>query len=395
MTPLVDLGPPGPPAHLYVHVPFCSDRCTYCAFATVLDDPRLHGRLVNGLGSELARSGPLATLQTVYLGGGTPSRLAGGHLAQLLASIRAHADVAPDAELTLEANPSDVSPEALRTWADLGVTRISLGVQTFQTTVLQRLGRHHSGDDARKALHVLREWGGSWSADLLVGWAHQTLAAVAADVAELIAASPPHVSVYGLTIEPGTVLAAADARGDVVRTPPALSPDLDDRWSTALIEAGYHRYEISNFALEGFQSVHNRAYWRNADVHALGPGAVSTRGPLRWRNEPDTVRYLDAIEHSRTARISCERLTPGAKLLETLAVGLRTSRGVDTSALDRRFLGWRDRLSDTLDRCVALGLWTLEDGTLRVPDTHRVKVDRLMEELVLSLSGDVYDPFGR
>lgn len=386
---------PEPPAHLYVHVPFCLDRCTYCAFATVSDDPSRHAAFVEALLSEVSRLPPAGPLRTLYVGGGTPSRLPDELLARLLAGIRERVALHDGAEVTLEANPSDVDPERLAAWHDLGVTRVSLGVQTFRDDVLRRLGRHHDGDDARAALAHLGAWPGTWSADLMVGWGGQTTLDAAADVTSLVAAQPPHVSVYGLTLEPGTPLAASVARGAERIADPELSPALDDAWSSALERCGYDRYEISNFCLEGHRSRHNQAYWRNADVLGVGPGAVSTLGPLRWTNLASTDAYVAAARAGRSLRTSAERLTPGAKLLETLAVGLRTSDGVDMRVLDRRFSGWRPRLDGLIEQCIARGWWAVDDERLVVPRAHRLRVDRLMEELVLPLANALDDPFDR
>lgn len=389
MQPVVDAGPP---AHLYVHVPFCLDRCTYCAFATVSDDPSRHDALVQTLHVEHSGGPATAPLKTLYIGGGTPSRLSDVRLERLVTGLTARSPLDAGAEVTLEANPTDIRPARLEAWRALGITRISLGVQTFRSDVLRRLGRHHDGDDARSALRALEQWPGTWSADLIVGWGGQTVADAVADVESLVAHAPPHVSVYGLTVEPGTPLARTAARdvGD-----PELSPDLDDAWSSTLERHGYHRYETSNFAREGHRSRHNQAYWRNDDVLGLGPGAVSTHGPLRWTNIASTTRYVAGVRTGRSVRASCERLSPGAKLLETLAVGLRTADGVDMRALDRRFSGWRARIADLLAGCVERGWWIVEGDRLRVPDPLRVRVDRLMEELVLPLVDALDDPFDR
>jgi oxygen-independent coproporphyrinogen-3 oxidase len=369
---------------VYVHVPFCRDRCTYCAFPTVRDDPAAHAELIHAILAEAARQPVSSPLQTLYLGGGTPGLLTPGELKRLLSGLEALRPRQADAEVTLEVNPSNVTPERLRDWERLGITRLSLGVQTFQDDVLKRLARLHDAADARAALDTLADaWPGSWSADLLVGWAGQTESALNSDLEELLARRPPHISVYGLTIEPQTPLASMQAAGRTTVVSPEKAARFDSIWADRLQAGGYERYEISNFALSGHRSRHNQVYWANAGYLGLGPGASSSVHPLRWSNFRDLDAYLDAIRTGKTARERAERLDPAGRLLETLAVGLRTLDGLPLSELDRRFgPAWRERVGQSgLDG----GPLRLEAGRLVLSEADRVRVDRVVADLANAL----------
>ncbi len=399
MDRIVDFGPPGPPSSVYVHIPFCRDRCTYCAFATLADDPARHRELVEALELEAARASHaslgIAPLQTLYLGGGTPALLAPALLARLLGSLKDRFGLSPGAEITLEANPTDVDAAALASWHEVGITRLSVGIQTFRDDVLAGFGRHHDGGVARAALQrVAQRWGGDWSADLLVGWLGQQPEDVRDDIEALLGFDPPHVAVYGLTIEPHTVLARLRAAGHAVAAPEASHPDLDRAWSEPLERAGYQRYEVSNHCRDGRRSRHNQVYWANASYVGLGPGASSSVHPHRWSNHRDLDRYLVAVS-GVGPRVSCEIVSPEARLLESLAVGLRTADGLPTVELDRRFTpAWRDALGGSLAELFAAGALLEAGGFLRLPASGMPTVDRLMASVAAAcgrLGGDGRD----
>ncbi|MBM3984360.1 MAG: coproporphyrinogen III oxidase family protein, partial [Planctomycetes bacterium] len=259
MPELRDAGPPAPIGSAYLHVPFCRDRCTYCAFPTVHDAPALHGPLVDALLARAAASPLDGPLRTLYLGGGTPGLLAPGELARLLDGLRRCWPFDQTIEITLESNPVNVTAESMSAWAAAGVTRISVGVQSFDDRALAHLARLHDGADARRALDLLASsWRGSFNADLLVGWNGQTADGLRADLDGLLAFAPPHVSVYGLTVEPRTPLAALQRFGRELVVPAALHPELDAVFAGRLAQAGLQRYEVSNFARAGHASRHNQ-----------------------------------------------------------------------------------------------------------------------------------------
>jgi oxygen-independent coproporphyrinogen III oxidase len=389
---LLDNGPGVALSCLYVHVPFCRERCTYCAFTTVADDPGLHAVLVDALlheGHAHDRDGAFdgGAMHTVYLGGGTPGLLDADALARLISGLRSLAPWAPQAELTLEANPANVTPRSLEAWAALGVNRLSLGIQTFHDDVLHALGRRHDAAMAHHALDLVRRhWPHTWSADLLVGWVGQRRDDLDRDLHELLAHEPPHVSVYGLTIEPATPLERLALRGVNVTAPPSRLPAFDSAWSAALSDAGLERYEVSNFARPGHRSRHNQAYWSNASYLGLGPGASSSLHPWRWVNRADLSGYLHAAATGHGVRSAAERVSPLARLLETLSCGLRTSDGLRLPDLDQRFSpAWRPLLEPSLRPLVASGWMRELPGRLVATDAARVRLDAILRELVADL----------
>lgn len=384
MQTLVDRGPPLPLGHVYLHVPFCTDRCTYCAFATVPEDPRQHAPLVDALLAEWAgrRESP-ASLRTVYLGGGTPGLLAPELLERLLGSLAAEAPGLDRAEITLEVNPANVSRQRLEAWAALGITRLSVGIQTFDDRALAELARRHDGRTARQALDLLAEhWPGTWSADLLVGWRDQGLAQLDGDLDTLLARRPPHVSVYGLTIEPRTALASQAAHGARVLADPDDDALRDERWVARLQAAGLARYEVSNFARPGHESRHNQAYWENLEYLGLGPGAASSIGHLRWSNLTSTREYLRRAPRHRPLRERVERLTPSQRLLETLATGLRTAKGVSKHLLGDRFgRCWSHHLESHLSEILSKGSLVDSNDSLFIAADHRSRTDAILSDL--------------
>lgn len=380
VTSLLDRGPKTAPRSLYVHVPFCTDRCTYCAFATIADRPTLHRDLVNALLHEFGRFPALEEqLETVYLGGGTPGLLPIGLLNHLLEAIRGRSRLEPGAEVTLEVNPANVSKSALFAWSELGITRLSIGLQTFDDVALARFGRHHDGDAGRAALDLIAEhWQGPWSADLLVGFKGQTSQGLTLDLDQLLMRSAPHISVYGLTIEPGTPLHKQAQQGKSVRLEETYLDSFDILWSSYLHGNGYERYEVSNFALPGARSRHNQVYWRNEDYLGIGPGASSSVHPLRWSNIRDTKQYLEQISGDRDTRQRVERLEPSDRLLESLGVGLRARDGLDAGELNRRFGDhWRVVLAPGIEHLTHQRLLEEVDGNLRIPPTALTRADSI------------------
>lgn len=387
MPTLSDRGPQGPLSNLYVHIPYCRDRCTYCAFATVLDRPDEHDALLSALLAELRRHELPSPLDTLYIGGGTPGLFSPSRLARLVDGVSEQVALTDKAEITLEVNPLNVSADSLTAWHDLGITRLSVGVQTFESEALRQLARHHDGDDARRALKLLAErWTHSWSADLLVGWQNQTPRQVRDDTRQLLHFHPPHVSVYGLTIEPGTPLQALQAKGRTVTADPELAPHFDTLWSELLSAAGLERYEVSNFAQPGHDSRHNASYWRNDAYLGLGPGASSSVGQLRWSNTPQVPRYLEALAGGQTTRQRVERLDPMARLIECLAVGLRTQQGVSVPRLDQRFTpAWRDEIIEALQSLEQDSFLEVSKSYIKITPENLVLADNITSSLIRML----------
>jgi oxygen-independent coproporphyrinogen-3 oxidase len=336
---------------VYLHVPFCERICPYCDFAVVAARPlsaRREQRYLAALLRELeARRAAFAgrSLASLYLGGGTPSLLRPESVAELILAVRSVFASQPRVEVTLEVNPSTLERARLPGFRAAGVTRLSLGVQSFDDTVLRRLGRAHRGEEARATLAACRETGfDALSLDLIFAAPGQTLAGFERDLDEAIGFRPDHVSAYELTIEPGTPFAAAAARGRLERPDEERVLAMQELAEARLRGAGLRRYEISNYARPGFEAVHNRRYWERRPVLGLGVGAFSTdpAGPeapygLRRANRRGLDAYLECVEAGVSAEAGPpERLDAATARGEAIFLGLR-SGGVDAARFQGEF----------------------------------------------------------
>lgn len=319
--------------HAYVHVPFCSRRCSYCDFSiavrrdvpaaafarSIADEVRLRG---------LGRVQP--ALDTLYLGGGTPSRLGGEGVRQLVEGLQARFPLAAGAEVTLEANPEDVTAAAVSAWREAGVNRVSLGVQSFDPGVLAWMHRVHTAEQARAAVAVLRDNGiDAVSLDLIYALPAAVPRDWERDLAAAIELAPHHLSCYGLTIEPSTPLSRWQARGQVA----AAAEDAHEHdFLTAherLGAAGYVHYEVSNFALPGRRAVHNVAYWTGAPYLGLGPSAHGFDGATRRWNLRGFAAWERRLGEGCDPVEGTETLDAEQRLIEETYLGLRTDRGVE------------------------------------------------------------------
>jgi len=324
-----------PIRHLYVHIPFCLKICPYCSFYKEASDRNKTQRFLNALLAELDQESARHALQpqTIFFGGGTPSALSTPQLEYLLAGMRARLDLSALTEWTLEMNPATVSLEKARTLRSLGVSRISLGVQSWDPTLLAVLGRVHSAEQAGRSYEILREAGfDNVNLDLMFAVPTQTRRQWDATLEKTIALAPEHISAYCLTYEEDTAFFRRFQTGEYVQ---------DKEWDADLFEAtldrleaaGYEGYEISNHARPGRECFHNLAYWQGADYLGLGPSAFSTCGSSRWQNIADSQEYSTRILSGQSAVGFREELDDTTRLAEKIAFGLRTNRGVAATLL--------------------------------------------------------------
>ena len=332
--------------HLYIHVPFCARRCSYCDFAIAVRREVPSRRFVDQLLLEWRAAGDrqdipaAAPLATVYLGGGTPSLLDPVQLARLLAALRAERPWAPGAEVTLEANPDDVTPAAAAAWVSAGINRVSLGVQSFDPSVLTWMHRTHAAAQVPGAVRTLRGAGiTSLSLDLIYALPEALGRDWDADLDQALALAPDHLSLYGLTVESRTPLGRWVDRG-------AALPSPEERYAAEflaararLTAAGFHHYEVSNYARPGREAVHNSAYWRRSPYLGLGPSAHSAMGAQRWWNLREWAAWATALESGVTTVEAEERLDPDAVRVEDLYLGLRTDAGVGEGCLPKSLVG--------------------------------------------------------
>ena len=309
--------------HLYVHLPFCASRCGYCDFVTLVGRRDEHGRYVDAVLAELdAERGLLAKqVETVFIGGGTPTFTEPSELRRLLASLPAAEEV------TVEANPETVTPELAALLRAEGVTRVSLGAQSFDRRLLDVLDRRGGAEDVRRAYYHLRDASfDNISLDLIYGIPGQEPADLERDLGEALALRPEHLSCYELEAKPGTRF--THAHGEELERQAGAMEGFFQLVVDTLTDAGYRWYETANFCREGRRSRHNLAYWLGHDYLGVGIGAVSTVDGLRWRNLPALPRYLAALERRERPPREFEPLAASTQTQERLMLGLRLDEPV-------------------------------------------------------------------
>ena len=333
MIDLKTMGPiPETGIGLYVHIPFCVRKCLYCDF---LSFPTCHEEMqayTEALCKELASYGRLP-LRTIYIGGGTPSILPVSMLERICAAIEDSYDLRPELEWTLECNPATFDLEKARCWKALGINRISMGVQSLEDTLLKRIGRIHSAEQARDGYRILREAGfENISIDLIMGLPEQTLSLWKQTLEEAISWAPEHMSCYSLILEEGTPLYEEE---DLPLPDEDTERAMYHETVRMLAEAGYQQYEISNFAKPGYESRHNCSYWERIPYLGTGLGAASFIGEKRWRNETEMSSYLSTVPGE--TQILEESLTAEDQMKETFMLGLRMNQGVSLETFRSRF----------------------------------------------------------
>jgi putative oxygen-independent coproporphyrinogen III oxidase len=321
--------------HIYVHIPFCARICPYCAFYKDLLDRSQTSRFCEALLLELIecnRRGRLAP-STIYFGGGTPTALNIAQLELLLRGFHDTLEFSHFVEWTIEANPGSVSARKAGLLKRFGVNRISLGVQSWDDELLKLLGREHNAQQATESFRILRGGGlSNINVDLMFGLPGQSLDQWRSTLQRTIALQPEHISTYCLTYEEDTEFFLRHARGEFRQDSDADTEFFEMTMAT-LGDAGYRHYEISNYARPGFESVHNRAYWRGEDYLGLGPSAFSTIGMQRSQNVCDYRTYVDRLFAAQPACGMKETLTHRMKRTERIALGLRTREGIPSSEL--------------------------------------------------------------
>jgi oxygen-independent coproporphyrinogen-3 oxidase len=328
-------------ASLYVHIPFCQRKCLYCDFSSVEGTDGVEGYLV-ALGLEIARRagyGKAAIFKTVYLGGGTPSLLRPRQIERILTELHSRFRVAPDAEVTLEANPGTVTLETLGAYRAVGISRLSIGVQSFDDRELCAIGRIHDRAEALRCVELARTAGfKNLGIDLIYSIPGQTLEQWEQNLAVALRLGPPHISAYCLTLETGTPLAGLARAGRVRMNSAGVEADMYRLAMERLGAGGYAHYEVSNYALPGRQCRHNETYWTHGNYLGLGPAAHSFwkeedgRSGRRFWNVSDLSLYQERLAGGRLAVASEERIGPGQMLDERIFLGLR-SRGLDLPSL--------------------------------------------------------------
>jgi oxygen-independent coproporphyrinogen-3 oxidase len=360
------------PRAAYVHIPFCVSKCHYCDFDSFPGMEPIFDEYLRALVREIEATPAHAyPLSTVYFGGGTPTVLSSGQLAEALHAIERRFGLASDAEVTVEANPGTVDESKFAKLREAGFNRLSVGVQSFDDDFLSKIGRAHNARDAVEAYRAARRAGfANIGIDLIFALPGQSVSHWETTLDTAIGLDPEHVSLYELSIEQGTRFAELCAEGRLALPDEDTQLDMYELAIAKLTSRGYEHYEVSNFARPGFRSRHNQVYWRNEPFLGFGAGAASYVGGIRAHRVSDPRSYIDAVLSSSNAIDFSEELAGRAALAESLMLGLRMLEGIDLHKLSEQTC--TDALAEfgpQIESLVARGLVELAGARLRV--THR------------------------
>jgi len=374
---------------LYLHYPFCANRCSYCDFYKELHEPALEKAFYRALKTEtelaLNQLPPgRHELQTIFIGGGTPSLANLGLLGEWLHLVRSLIKVSDWLELSVETNPESVSREVLAGFKALGVNRPLFGIQSFNQAQLRLLNRIHNPDDSHRALYLARALRfDNYGVDLIFGLPSQTGQMLADDVNQVIDLAPPHISFYQLAVEEGTPLAAQVAAGEIEPVGSDLAAMMFREGCSRFREAGYTRYEISSFAMPGCQCRHNLTYWQGGEYLGLGPSAHSFVGDRRFANQANLGEYVSSLEMGQLPRLVDES-GEEQRMNEAIMLGLRLTEGITHSSFLRRFGVALDTRLD-MKQCEIFAKsdhLVLDDAGLRLTEEGLMMVDEITRRLL-------------
>ena len=384
------------PASLYLHIPFCRIKCTYCAFNTYVNLDNLIEPFVEALISEiglLGRSKPEQQLHTIYVGGGTPSLLSVRQLERILAAIKAHFVVLSDCEISMESNPSDLTSDYMAGVRSIGMNRLSLGMQSANEKELKLFERRHDLEAVIKAVDAARRGGfDNLNLDLIYGIPGQTLADWENSIKVMLRLQPEHVSLYALGLEDGTPLKAWVETGKYPTPDDDLAADMYDLATEMLDGAGLEQYEISNWAKSGLACKHNLQYWRNLPYPGVGPGAHGYAGGVRYSTILSPQRYISVMKnidadfvYPRTPAVDQATIVDReSEIAETLIMGLRlTNEGIRRDLFRERFgADLLDVHPDTIAKYEKHGLLHVDENVVRLTKQGRLLSNMIFRDLV-------------
>ena len=367
----------------YIHVPFCAHRCGYCDFTLVARRDDLIDRYLAALDSQLQALGSPVEIDTLFFGGGTPTHLPTEKLERLMALTRTAFRLADSAEFSIEANPVGLSREKLDVLEAAGVTRVSLGVQSFQPAELRVLERDHSAEDVEEVVGRLKERWDNVSLDLIFAVPGQTLAQWIENLDRAIALRPAHISAYGLTFERGTAFWSKLSKGMLPQADQELELRMYEESMDRLPAAGFAQYEISNYSRPGRECRHNQVYWNADSFYGFGPGAASFLGGVRRLNHRSVTTWLARIVAGQDPIAEVEPLSAEERAREAVMVGLRLVRGIDITEFARRFgYGLLDLGGDAATRFLDRGWLEIVEGRLRLTRSGRSFADSVIMEFL-------------
>jgi oxygen-independent coproporphyrinogen III oxidase len=371
------------PRAAYVHVPFCRHRCGYCNFTLVAGRDDLVGDYLRGIAIEMAATEGMGEVDTLYFGGGTPTYLTPSQLRRLTESVLQRHPLALGHEFTVEANPADVDPATISALSELGVTRLSLGGQSFRAEKLQLLERDHVAGDIRRVVRTAHNARMQVALDLIFATPGETVDDWGADLEAAIALEPDHVSTYGLTFERGTAFWVRRMRGELAEVDEELQRDMYALAIDRLSAAGYEQYEVSNFARLGCRSRHNQVYWSGDGYFAYGPGAARYIDGIRETNHRSTTTYLSRVLAGKSAVAEREQLSPEERARELLVFGLRRMEGVARHQFaERTGFDIDELVAESLQKLISLGFLSDDGERIRLTREGLFVSDAIWPEML-------------
>jgi oxygen-independent coproporphyrinogen III oxidase len=371
------------PIGAYIHIPFCLGRCAYCGFVSYPPDSNLESRYLKAVTEETSGFDVLSIqeleeaprdLDTIYIGGGTPSVLSPQSLNQLIGAISKKFNLTPPVEITIEVNPGTYCEEEFVLCREIGINRISIGAQSLDDQELKAMGRRHSVDDFLKTFHAVRSAGcANVSVDLMAGYPGQTLKSVMNSLKGIIELEPEHISVYLLEVKRGSTLEKNVRSRQVELLDDDLVADMYEAICQELGSMGFEQYEISNFSKQGMQSKHNLKYWMDQVFLGFGVAAHGMTGRTRYANTDGLQKYIGGISAKRSIRTSMQDLDPVTRLKDALIMGLRLNKGVDLALMGSRY-GFDASLfvKETLCGLENLDLFVIERDCIKLTDRGRL-----------------------
>ncbi|MFP3357670.1 radical SAM family heme chaperone HemW [Planococcus sp. SIMBA_143] len=375
---------------MYIHIPFCHQICFYCDFNKVFFKDQPVDAYIESIGKELAlwkQEGALDhPLETVFLGGGTPTALTPEQLERLLELIHQYVPMAEGVEWSSEANPDELTREKMEVLYKGGVNRLSMGVQTFDQDLLKRLGRTHANDDVLRAVETAREVGfANISFDLMYGLPGQTMAQWDETLERAFAFSMPHFSAYSLIIEPKTVFYNLMVKGKLNTVTEDLEGDMYERLMEEMEKHGLHQYEISNFAKPGHESRHNLLYWDNEEYIGVGAGAHGYVKGVRYSNHGPLKKYMEPLESGERPVLDATQVSVKAQMEEEMFLGLRKTAGVDIAHFEEKFGAPLEKVYGEILRSeTAKGNLAIEQGRVKLTHKGRFVGNEVFEQFLLS-----------
>jgi oxygen-independent coproporphyrinogen-3 oxidase len=371
------------PRTAYIHVPFCAHHCGYCDFAVAAGQDDLIELYLDALGMELTALGAPRSVETLFIGGGTPTHLNAKQLRRLLESIARWLAFEGNPEYSVESTPESLDAEKVAHLAEFGVTRVSIGVQSFQPDLLSALDRRHSPDHIPAAIDAVRKRIPALSLDLIFAAPGSTLATWSADIEAALAFEPNHISTYGLTYEKGTPLWKERQGGAVKAVPEESELAMYEFAMDRLAAAGFEHYEISNFARPGQRCRHNERYWANEAYFGFGVGAARYVHGVRELNVRDTKLYVRRMLAGESPVFQSEQLGPCDRAFETIGTQLRRTDGIDRDRFELQTgLSLDDLVGAPLAKLIGLGLLSDDGQCIRLTRRGKCVADAIIEELM-------------